>query len=178
MTLLFITVFFYILLFVVFISLFYSAVRYVPFVPTEKIVMKKMIEAAELQDGQTVYDLGCGDGRLLIEAMKKKQIKAYGVEVNRFISWLAKFRMWLNKYKATIIKANFFKVSLEESDVIFCYLFPKVMQDLQEKFEQELKKGTKIVSYCFPVKNWKPLKTIQTRKEKPKNFLIYVYQIT
>jgi len=156
-------------------SLFYSAIRYVPFVPTEVYVMKKMIAAAELKDGQRVFDLGCGDGRLLIEAMRKKHVKATGVEVNRLISWLARFRLWMNRKKAKIICGNFFQTPLRESDVIFCYLFPRVMQQLKEKFEAELKKGTTIVSYCFPIKAWKPTRVITTRASKPHNFLIYVY---
>jgi len=161
---------------IVFLSLFYSAVRYVPFVPTEKEVIKKMIKAANLKDGQKVYDLGCGDGRLLIEALKKKNVEAHGVEINRFINTLAKFRIWMAGKKADIIHKNFFKISLEESDVIFCYLFPKVMQKLKMKFQEELKAGTLVISYCFPISDWVPVKTIQTRADKPKNFLIYVYQ--
>jgi 16S rRNA A1518/A1519 N6-dimethyltransferase RsmA/KsgA/DIM1 with predicted DNA glycosylase/AP lyase activity len=136
-----------------------------------------MIEAANLKDGQHVYDIGCGDGRLLIEALKKKKINAHGVEINLFISSLAKLRLWMSEKKAVILRKNFFKVSLRESDVVFCYLFPKVMQKLKIKFQDELKKGAVVISYCFPIKDWKPTKTIQTRADKPKNFLIYVYQM-
>lgn len=176
MTILVITIFLYTFFLIIFLSLFYSAVRYVPFVPTERKVIKKMIEAANLKDGQKVYDLGCGDGRLLIEAMKKKNIKAHGVEINRFINALAKFRIWRSGKKANIIHKNFFQISLKESDVIFCYLFPKVMQKLKMKFQEELNAGTMVISYCFPINDWVPVRTIQTREDKPKNFLIYVYQ--
>lgn len=176
MTIVLFTIILYLLLIVIFVSLTYSAIRYVPFVPTESRVIKQMIENAGLRDGQHVYDLGCGDGRLLIEALKKSKIKATGVEVNFFITWLAKFRLWLSGKKATILRANFFDVPLNQSDIIFCYLFPKVMKKLKVKFENELKNGATIISYCFPLKDWKPYKTIQTRKDKPNNFLIYIYR--
>lgn len=161
----------------VILSLLYSAVRYVPYVPTEWSVIHKMIAAAELKDGQKVIDLGCGDGRLLMASMEDKNVRATGVEINRFISWLARFRIWSRGLKANIVRGNFFKVSLRDTDVVFCYLFPKVMLRLEPKFSEELQNGSRIVSYCFPIKAWRPTKIIQTRSDKPKNFLIYVYHI-
>ena len=158
-------------------SLLYSAVRYVPFVPTEGTVIRQMIEAAQLRDGQNVLDLGCGDGRVLMAALQKRDIQATGIEINPLISFFARFRLRMRGMKAKIIHGNFFALSLREADVIFCYLFPRVMQRLEQKFTAELRRGSTVVSYCFPIKAWKPTKVIQTRTDKPKNFLIYVYRM-
>lgn len=174
---LFLTLLFLFLGMTVIMSLLYSAVRYVPFVPTEWSVIHKMIAAAELKDGQKVIDLGCGDARLLMAALEEKKVQATGVEINLLISWLARFRLWTKGMKAKILRKNFFKVSLRDCDVVFCYLFPKIMLKLEPKFEDELQKGSTVISYCFPIKAWKPTRVIQTRDDKPKNFLIYVYRI-
>lgn len=177
MTILIATIIYAILFFIVFISLFYTAVRYAPFVPTQSVVTKKMVAAAQLQDGQKVYDLGCGDARLLIEAKRQKNVTATGVEVNLFVCLLAKFRSWLAKKDVIIIRKNFFDVPLQDANVIFCYLFPKLMQDLKLKFTKELQAGALVISYCFPIQGWKPEKTIPTRDDKPNNFLIYIYRM-
>lgn len=158
-------------------TFFYYGVRYVPYVPSNRSVIKKMIAAADLKDGQKIIDLGCGDARLLIEAMKEKNVQASGVEISFPVYWLAKFRLWMCGMKANITRENFFKVSLKDSDVVFCYLFPKVMEQLKEKFEKELKNGAIVVSHSFPIKEWKPERTVQTRADKPHNFLIYVYRM-
>jgi len=159
------------------VSLFYSAIRYVPYVPTKKTVMKKMLTAAKLQDGHTVYDLGCGDARFLIEASKNNQLEAIGIEASWVVLLLAKLRVWLSGKKVKLISGNFFKKNIGDADVVFCYLFPKVMERLKEKFIEELKEGAKIISFSFPIKDWDPVEVIQTDPNKPKNFLIYVYEL-
>lgn len=158
-------------------SLMYSAIRYVPFVPTKQDVVKKMIKAANLKDGDTIYDLGCGDGRFLIEAAKEKRVTAIGIEASWIVTMLAKFRIWISGQKVRLISGNFFKKNISDADVIFCYLFPGVMNKLKDKFISELKEGAKIISFSFPIKEWQPVEVIQTDTNKPKNFLIYVYEI-
>ena len=162
---------------IIMVSLLYHAIFHAPFVPTKNQVVRQMIRAAKLKDGQRVYDLGSGDGRLLIEAMREKKVKATGVEIAWLVSLLARIRMLFSKKKYTLLNSNFFRLDLKDADVIFCYLFPRIMKKLKMKFEKELIKGTKIVSYCFPIKEWQPVQTIQTRADKPKNFLIFVYEI-
>lgn len=159
------------------VSLLYSAFVYVPFVPTPLSVVRKMVDAAEIADGQRIYDLGCGDGRLLIEASKGKKVIAKGFEINPFVYFLGKLRVLFSHQKVQIHKKNFERESLHDADVIFCYLFPHIMQKLSVKFQNELRKGARIVSYCFPLKGRNPKKIIPTRDDKPNNFLIYVYEI-
>lgn len=155
----------------------YSAIRYVPFVPTSSRLVKLMVDQAEIKDGQIVYDLGCGDGRLLIEAKRRKNVQAVGVEAAWWVFMLAKIKRWWSGQKIILQWGNFFEQDLRNADVIFCYLFPKIMKRLEQKFKAELRQGTRIVSLSFPMVSLTPIKTIQTRPDKPKNFLIYVYEI-
>lgn len=157
-------------------AILYSAVRYVPFVRTPRMVRKKMIEAAKLQDGDTVFDLGCGDGSILLDSLAEKKVDAIGIEGSWIVFQLAKWRRFFSQKKLKLIHQNFYQASLAEADIVFCYLWPSVMQRLQNKFEQELKPGARIISYCFPITAWEPAQRIQTREDKPNRFLIYCYQ--
>ena len=161
------------------VSLLYYGVFYAPFVPTPMRVIRQVLEAAELRDGQKIYDLGCGDGRLLIAAVKLKKVRAIGYEVAWLVVAMAYLRKWLLCPGADvrIIRGNFFKADLGEADVVFCYLFPKIMHRLEKKFEAELKQGARVLSFSFPLSHWRPVKVLKTRPDKPKNFLIYVYQV-
>lgn len=158
------------------IFMLYSAVRYVPFVPTSPRIVKLMVDQADVKDHQVIYDLGCGDGRLLIEARSRKNIRAVGIEAAWWVYTLAKIRRWWSNQPIELLWGNFFQQNLQNADVIFCYLFPKIMLQLKMKFEKELRPGTKVVCLSFPIFGWIPKKTIQTRPDKPNNFLIYVYE--
>lgn len=150
---------------------------YVPFVPTERSVIEKMVKLAQLKSGEKVYDLGCGDGRILEEALKQARVQATGIEVSKIIVWIAKGRSLWNKTPIRFIRKNFFEHDLSDADVVFCYLFPGVMQRLQKKFEKELKPGARVLSYSFPMVEWNPVKTLVTREKRPNNFLVYRYDI-
>ena len=157
---------------------FYNGFRYVPFVPSKKRIVKKMVKAAGLKPGMKVVDLGCGDARFLIEAIREEgDIIAEGYEISWPVMILAKLNLFLSSKKAKIHHQNFFNASIEDADVVFCYLFPKTMLKLKEKFSSELKKGTVIVSYCFKIPGWIPEETITTIKSKPNNFLILKYRV-
>lgn len=153
------------------------AFRYVPFVPTENGVVEKMIEIADLKEGEVIYDLGCGDARILIQAMKKAPVKGVGIEVSHIVMSLARIKKWWNKSSVKLLRKNFYDQDLSDADVVICYLFPGVMKKLQEKFEKELKPGARVISYSFPMIEWHPKKTLATRENKPKNFLVYRYDV-
>ncbi len=147
-----------------------------PYVPTPQRIARLMVQAAKLLPHERVYDLGSGDGRLLLASLKQADVIVTGIEGNSFLVLLGRFRLWLMGKKGTILWKNIFAHNYSDADVVFCYLFPSVMKKLQEKFKKELKKGTRVVSYCFPLPEWKPGKTFQTQEKKPNNFLIYLYQ--
>ncbi len=161
---------------IVIVTMLAHAIRYAPFVPTPYPIVKKMIEAARLMKNERVVDLGAGDGRITILA-EKKGAHATGFELALIPFVLAKLNIFLQKSEAKIVKKNFFKTSLVGTDCVFCYLWPRLMNDLKKKFEAELKEGARIISYSFPIKDWTPTEKIPTQEGNEKSFLIYVYEM-
>lgn len=148
-----------------------------PFVPTPLKVVRKMIELADLKGTETIYDLGAGDGRLLIEAKRKHpKLKAIGYELS-FPVWLfGKLRIWIARLKITFAMKNFLHQDVSDADCIFLYLMPGAMKSLEKKFEKELKKGTKIVSHAFTFPNRKPKKEVMVPWLKGENNLrLYIW---
>ena len=148
----------------------------VPYVPSKMRVVKKVIEVADLKTGEHVYDLGCGDGRLLLEAEKKAKIMAEGYEAAPIPYLFAQIKKLFHHSRMHISMRNFFKVDLKNADVIFCYLGPETMTKLAEKFKKECKKGTRIISHTFHLEGFTPTKVI-AKNSKLKLPTIYLYQI-
>jgi len=166
-----------ILILIIFVYVFVKNVflSVAPWLPSKKREVNRMVGLIDLKPGMKVYDLGCGDGRLLISAYKKEpKIKIVGVEMNYLMCLITKINFWLHNIKAKILVRDLFKVNLSDADVIFIYLLPKSYERLKEKFAKELKQGTKIIVGIWPIDNWKEILC-----DKPtKNHLsIYVYEI-
>lgn len=131
----------------------------VPYIPTPRAVIRRAIAFADIQDGDTVYDLGAGDGRMLI--ILKKQFShctAIGVEFLPTVWLLGKVSIWLSRQDITFLCADALKQDVQDADVIFLYLIPKLMRQLEDKFDAELKPGTKVISYTFPFYRHQPVK--------------------
>ncbi len=121
-------------------------------------MIKAILELADLRKGDILYDLGSGDGRILIE-VAKKGIKAVGVEENKFLNWFAKRRIKRAKVKnVRIIEGDIFEQDISKANVIIAYLSRSVTLRLQKKIEKEAKKGTRIIIVDHYFKKWKPLK--------------------
>lgn len=171
-TLILISVFLILLVATALVHIFFS----VPYVPSAKRVVRKMIEVANLKPRETVFDLGCGDARLLIEAEKSAPIKAIGFELAPLVWILAFLRKFFTRSNAEIHFKNFFKANLAGANVIFCYLIPNVMPRLAEKIKNECRRGTRIISNTFHIPNLKPYRIF---KRDPLKGLptIYVYKV-
>lgn len=148
----------------------------VPYVPTSKRVVEKMVRVARLKPKETVFDIGCGDGRLLFAAEKKTNVKTVGFEIAPLVYFLALMRKFFAHSKAKILFKNFLKANLKRANVIFCYLIPGVMPELAKKIKHECKKGTRVISNTFKIPGLKPHKTFSKDPLK-KLPTIYVYRI-
>lgn len=136
-----------------------------------------MISIAGLRSKEKVLDLGCGDGRLLFEAeRKRKKIRAVGFEVAPLVYLLAKLRKWFFRSNASIKFQNFFRVNLRDADVIFCYLLPGTMEKLSGKIRKECRKGTRVISNTFHLPGFQPVK-IMKRNRKLGLPTIYLYRV-
>lgn len=145
-----------------------------PFVPTPMEAVEKMLRLAKIKTGEKVYDIGCGDGRMVYLAAKKYGADATGFELSPLVYATARIRHFLWRSKAKIRFANFKKRDLGNADVIVCYLLPDTLARLQEKLDRELKKGARVISYAFPVGNWKP--AYRQERDTVKNIApIWVY---
>ena len=159
-----------------FMTLVANLLAKVPFVPTSGRIINYIISICELKKGEKVYDLGCGDARFLLEAEKKTGEQGIGYENAMLPYLLAQLRKYLNKAKVIVKMENFFRADLSKADVIYCYLGPDVMTELNKKFQKECRKGTRIYSNSFSIKDLTPKKT-WPRDPKKRLPTVYLYEI-
>jgi len=118
-----------------------------PFIPTPKAIVDDMIALAVIKKGDRVYDLGCGDGRLLLAAAKQGAI-ATGYELSIPALLIAKWRT--RKYPQIDVRyGDFWKREYSDADVIFCYLLKEKMKMFEETIWLQMKPGTRVVSHAF-----------------------------
>jgi predicted RNA methylase len=129
--------------------------RFAFFFPSSKKMIDVILNFADIKKNDIFYDLGSGDGRILIKAAKNK-IPVIGVEKNRFLNWIAKRRTKKIK-NIEIIQGDIFDQDLSRATIIVAYLSRKVTLELQKKIKKEVKKGTKIILVDHPFINWKPI---------------------
>ncbi|MEK7182660.1 MAG: methyltransferase domain-containing protein [Patescibacteria group bacterium] len=129
-----------------------------PFVPMEREVVSRVMKLAEVGPGKTFYDLGSGDGRLVIAAAMRGA-KAVGVEIDTIRVLYSRF--WLRILglsNAQIIKGNLFEQDLQDADIVSLYLLEETNKKLRPKLEKELKPGTLVIATGFKIPGWKPIK--------------------
>ena len=143
--------------------------------PTGRRALRNILAAAKIKPGEVFYDLGSGDGRLVIAAAKQGA-KAYGVErVLTLVLW-SRLNIWLFglRGKAFIKYGNLLKADLHDADIVFCYLMPHGMEKLRHKLEIELRPGTRLLARAFKVPNWEPVVIHKFSKYQP---FVYEYLI-
>ena len=126
-----------------------------PWAPTDMTVVRKMLTMAKVKPGELVYDLGCGDGRILIVAARQFGARAIGIEIDplRYLWSQIRIRLLGLGSKVRIEYGNFFKHDLSQADVVTCYLLQDTNNKLADKLNQELNSSARIVSsiYTFPL---------------------------
>ncbi|MGZ8520828.1 MAG: class I SAM-dependent methyltransferase [Candidatus Binatia bacterium] len=134
--------------------------KIVPFVPTPQEVVDKMIELARVNKGDTVYDLGSGDGRIVITAAKKGA-KAVGFEIDGDLVKQSRdnIRKAGVQDQAEIRQQDILTVDLSAASVVTMYLLPDVNLKLKPNLLSQLKPGSRVVSHAFDMGDWKPDRT-------------------
>jgi protein-L-isoaspartate O-methyltransferase len=128
-----------------------------PYIPSPQIIVEHMLELATVQPGDTVYDLGSGDGRVLITAVQQFHARAVGIELSPEIARSSSeriARMGLQNH-ARVIQGDIRDADLSGADVVTMYLLTGSNDLLRPKLEKSLKPGTRVVSYSFKVPGWK-----------------------
>jgi SAM-dependent methyltransferase len=150
-----------------------------PSVGAPENAIETMLRAASLKPGETLYDLGCGDGRILIRAAKKYKIQAVGVEISSSLAEQAaeEVRKSNLQKRVKIIHGNFMNTDLSAANVVTIYLAPNANEALRPNLERELKPNTRVVSYDYPVDGWTPMNTWNTLGHMGDTHTIYLYEV-
>lgn len=130
-----------------------------PFVPMDRGVVERVMKHGEVGPGKKFYDLGSGDGRLVIAAALRGA-DAVGVEIDKIRVFYS--NLWIKVLRladhAKIIRGNIFDQDFSDADVVNLYLLEETNDKLKPKLEKELKPGTIVVATAFKVDGWKPVK--------------------
>lgn len=134
----------------------------VPYVPTSPEVVDAMLKLANVKKGDVVYDLGCGDGRIVIAAARDYGATGLGVDIDpqRIKEANENARAAGVTSKVKFIQADLFKTDFSKATVVTMYLFPEINLKLRPKILQ-MKPGTRIVSHAFDMGDWEPEQTIR-----------------
>jgi hypothetical protein len=137
--------------------------RDVPYVPTPQSVVEEMLKLAEIDNNDVLYDLGSGDGRIVITAAKKYGTRGVGVDIDpvRIQESNANAKAAGVTDKVKFIQGDLFQQDLRPATAVTLYLLPSINLKLRPKLLAELKPGTPIVSHAFDMGDWKPEKTVQ-----------------
>ena len=133
----------------------------VPFVPTPPEVVDEMLRLADIKAGDVLYDLGCGDGRIVIAAAKRYGIRAIGIDIDpvRIAESNENAAKAGLTGKVRFIQQNLFEADFKDATVVTMYLLTSVNIRLRPKLLAELRPGTRLVSHSFEMDEWRPDKT-------------------
>lgn len=152
----------------------------VPYVPTTEEVVEQMLEIAKVSNKDIVFDLGSGDGRIPITAVKKyNALKATGVEINPDLVKESQE----NAKKAGVsdrvkfLQQDLFKTDFSDATVVTLYLLPEVNLKLRPKLLKELKPGTRIVSHAFDMGDWKPDRVERVKDKNGRTYTLYLWTV-
>ncbi|MBU4216588.1 class I SAM-dependent methyltransferase [Candidatus Parcubacteria bacterium] len=166
--------FLYILIFLILISVAYTTYSLAPWVPSFKKDFPRICNLANFKENDKFYDLGCGNGSLVLYAGKYYPIKAIGLELSIPLYLFCKIKQIAAK-NATFKFQNILYANFSDADVV--YLFPlwkNTIKKLKTKMETELKRGTRVITYTFPIEGWIPEKI---DKPTDKDLSVYLYII-
>jgi SAM-dependent methyltransferase len=153
-------------------SILVPEVKGAPWVPTSRKLVSKALAMAELKPGELVYDLGSGDGRIVIAATRDFGARAVGIEIDPFrvlYSRLKISRLRLQD-RARIVRGNFFNIDFGDADVVVLYLLQQTNNKLQRKLEKELTKpNCRVLSVVWKFEGWD---IVRADEEE----MIYVYR--
>jgi SAM-dependent methyltransferase len=144
-----------------------------PWVPTPGETVNEMLSMANVNSGEVVYDLGSGDGRVIVAAAQRFHARSVGVELNPlWVFWTRlKVAVLGLRGKTKVVWGNFFNVDLSKADVVTLYLIQNTNDKLEPKLKEQLKPGSRVVSHVFTFNDWNPVK-VDTKLQ------VYLYVVS
>ncbi|MDP3970775.1 MAG: class I SAM-dependent methyltransferase [bacterium] len=153
-----------------------AALSLAPWVPMRSRDLERINKLANFKSGETFYDLGCGDGKVVLYAGERNDITAIGIELALPMYLICKVRKTLSMRKNINFKlGNIFNKDFSDADVVYVFGMPKTIKNkLKDKLVKELKPGSRIISYTFSFPGLTP---VVVDKPTPKDISIYVYEL-
>lgn len=150
-----------------------------PYYPTPETIVAKMLELGGLKAGERMFDLGSGDGRIVIMAARKFHAQAVGVEMDRdlYRQSMDRIRKLGLEKNARIINGDILKQDYSSADLVTVYLLPNSNDKVAPLLEKQLKKGARVVAHDFEIRQWSPAKveTIEDDGEG-RSHTLYLYR--
>ncbi len=166
-------------LLVIFISGIGSVVHGAPYVPIDKKLVKNLLDFGGVSKNDIFYDLGCGDGRVLLSAISEFGAKeTIGYEISLWPYFESKFLLWqarINK-STKVYRRDFFKTDLSNADFVYMYLFPELVNKLALKIAKECSAGTKILCPSFQIQLEQHPEFKLLKSEKIGKITAYLYE--
>jgi SAM-dependent methyltransferase len=143
------------------------------FVPTWQPVVYQMLDLAAVTRDDVVYDLGSGDGRIVIIAAQRYGARGVGIELDPKLIEVSRqvAREAAVSDRVTFIQGDLFQADISAATVVTLFLSPTVNAELEPKLRKELRPGTRIVSHQFPIGRWAPLQTVRAPEDRTDLFL-------
>ena len=153
--------------------------KIVPYVPTPQQVVDRMLELAEIKKGDVVYDLGSGDGRIVVTAAKKYGVRAIGFEIDpeRIKESAENIKKAGVGHLVEIRQQDIRTVDLSQASVLTMYLLPEVNLMIRPNIWKQMKPGSRIVSHDFDMGDWKPLKTENIKDGSSWDHTLYLWHV-
>jgi SAM-dependent methyltransferase len=153
-------------------------VKDVPYVPTPPEVVQRMIQLGGVRSGDVLYDLGCGDGRIVIEAVKTPGVRGVCVDIDpeRIADAKRNAATAGVTDRIRFVEGDLFKVPFNDATVMTLYLMPDVNMRLRPRLLSELRPGTRIVSHAFDMGDWTPEERVVVELQ-PSTYVLYRWTI-
>ncbi len=147
-----------------------------PDVTSPQAIIDRMLELANVKPGETVYDLGCGQGRVLITAAEQFHANAVGIEITDRLFRRATDNVALHglQNRIKVIHGDLLEADLSNADVVTIYLMTNSNESLRPRLEKYLKPGARVVSHEYKMPGWKPTQVEETQANSHAH-LIYLY---
>ena len=139
------------------------------FEPTPHEAVRRMLELAEVKPGELLYDLGSGDGRIVIAAAQEFHAKALGFEIDRDLVHMSQKAIRSKRLGrlARIENKDLMTADFSKPDVITCYLTPEGLEKVTPKLEAEMRPGSRLAAYQFPIPGWAPVHAETVKQNAP-----------
>jgi tRNA G37 N-methylase Trm5 len=153
--------------------------KIVPYVPTPQEVVDRMLELAQVKKGDVVYDLGSGDGRIVVTAAKKYGVRAIGFEIDpeRIKESHENIKKAGVGHLVEIRQQDIRTVDLSPAAVLTMYLLPEVNLMIRPNIWKQMKPGSRVVSHDFDMGDWKPLKVENIKDASGWDHTLYLWHV-